>query len=160
MNIYTNGLRFSSSRMSYPYNSKQCLSLIIIFWTLCKLFTKISLIWPKHWATWGEVWGEVRGEVRGEVWGKRWGEVRGEVWGKRWGKRWGEFRGEVWGKIWGEVRGEVWGKRCGERLEERCGVRGLGRGYWWVRTRSYEQFAKSSLICPKNLAAWGEILKF
>lgn len=37
----THGLRSLSSRMSYPYNSKQCLSLMMTFCTLCKLRIKM-----------------------------------------------------------------------------------------------------------------------
>jgi len=37
--------------MSYPYNSKQCLSLIMTFWTLSKLRMKISSINRKHSST-------------------------------------------------------------------------------------------------------------
>lgn len=37
----THGLRSWSSRISYPYNSKQCLSLMMTFCTLCKLQIKM-----------------------------------------------------------------------------------------------------------------------
>ena len=43
-NIRTYGLRFWSSRMSYPYSSKQCLSFIMTFCTLCRLRTKMLSI--------------------------------------------------------------------------------------------------------------------
>ena len=46
-----NGLSVESSMMSYPYNSKQCLSLIMTFWTLSKLRMKISSINRKHSST-------------------------------------------------------------------------------------------------------------